>query len=529
MPASLNTKKVYKTATVFCDGSSDFSSVDRGKYDLDISLQLISILVLLVLGLKYAIGFPKKQTRFFSKRFDLFLIPGFESLVRAKYFSFFVRFIPALLFILVLATGFMGRSKASFAAPFVWMFWWTLLIFLVAFFGKLFCAICPWDFFANLYQYGFVYKIKKIKENYLKRWPRVFKNIYPAALFFIILTWFELGFEITKNSYITGVLGLIVVMLAIGIPVFFEKRAFCRYLCPVGRISGLYSIFSPMELRVKSKDTCDTCTTKECVKGNEFSSPCPMDLVPFNLKENTYCTLCTECVRSCEKKNLTLKLRPFASEINTIKPKTRSDESALAIIMFALTFFHGITMVYPWFQLIDQIRNSLQTSYLNAFSLLMILFMVITFISYFIIDKLITILTKGENSFRNIAICLIPITLAYHLGHNVMHVFGEVPYLVPLMNDPFGWGWNILGAKGFVAKPLLLHEDVLGFQVSLVLIGFYFSIKTLRIKLESFGEKIKNDVLQFQFIYFIGFSILFFTALFSLWLIGQPMVIRGGI
>lgn len=527
---SLEKKSViYKTATVFCDGSSDFASVEKGKYSIDFSLQIISIFVMLFLGLRFFLKMTTKKTKFFTQRFDLFKLPFLEQSVRKKYFSFFIRLLPALLFVFVLLTGFLGRSRLSFAAPFVWMFWWTLLIFMVAFAGKVFCAICPWDFFANLFQYGSVYQKKKVKEAHLKKWPKLFKNTYPAIIFFIILTWLELGFEITKNSYATASLGLIVVMLAIGIPVWFEKRAFCRYLCPVGRISGLYAIFSPLELRVKSVSICQECRTKDCVKGNEYSSACPMELVPFNIKENTYCTLCTECIRSCDHNNLTIKLRPFASEINNAKPQMKKDESVFSYVIFALTFFHGITMVFPWFQTIDIIRNKFDMNYMNAFSVLMILFIFLNALIYLIFEKTSFLIMKDKRVFRNLTIVLIPLTLAYHLGHNVMHVFGEIPYLVSLVNDPFGWGSDVFGMKGFVPKPFLLHEDVLGIQVLLIIIGFYCSLKTLRIKLESLMVILKNDLLKLQFLYFVGFSVLFFVSLFSFWLIGQPMVVRGGI
>lgn len=528
MPAKPTLNRV-RTPTVYCDGSSDFESVDKGKYYVDISVQIIAILTIVLIGLNYFLKFPKKKVQFLSKRFDLFKIPLLEKIVRYKYFSFALRLIPALILILVFATGFWGRTRMSFAAPFVWVFWWTLLIFFVAFAGKIFCAICPWDFFANLFQYGIVFNKKNKKMVKLKKWPNYLKNVYPAVIFFIVFTWLELGGEITKNSYLTALFGLFILMLAILIPVIYEKRAFCRYLCPVGRISGLYAIFSPVELRVKSLSACDSCKTKDCVKGNEYSTACPMELIPFKLKENTYCTLCTECIRSCDKKNLTLKLRPFGSEINTIKPKSRNDEAVLAITIFGLTFFHGITMINPWFVMIDELRNYFNISYLYSFSILMSCFIILYFLSYQGLNKLIGFFCKNRIKFSDIAITLIPITLAYHLGHNVMHVFGELPFFIPTVNDPFGWGWDLFGLKSFTPKPFLFHDDMIEAQVVLVVIGFYYSIKTLRIKLNLLKDQMKYEILEFQLIYFIGFILLAFIAVSSFWLIGQPMVVRGGI
>ena len=40
--------------------------------------------------------------------------------------------------------------------------------------------------------------------------------------------------------------------IAIGTSLIYERRAFCRYLCPVGGFIGLYSQLAPTEVRVIS-------------------------------------------------------------------------------------------------------------------------------------------------------------------------------------------------------------------------------------------------------------------------------------
>ena len=54
------------------------------------------------------------------------------------------------------------------------------------------------------------------------------------------------------------------VALAVTTALVFERRAFCRHVCLVGRIQGLYALFSPMELRPVDTDVCRTCKTKNC-------------------------------------------------------------------------------------------------------------------------------------------------------------------------------------------------------------------------------------------------------------------------
>ena len=76
-------------------------------------------------------------------RYNLLKNNHLLKIIKSNYFSFSIRFLPAMLFVFVLITGFYGRKYTSLAAGFTWLFWWTLLIYFVAFAGKVFCAVCP--------------------------------------------------------------------------------------------------------------------------------------------------------------------------------------------------------------------------------------------------------------------------------------------------------------------------------------------------------------------------------------------------
>lgn len=518
---------MIKTPRVYCDGSTDFSQINIGNYSVDITWQLSFIFFIIVAGGYFYLGYPKFNKSFFKGRFPVFEFQFLEDIVRWKYFSFVLRLIPALIFIIIILSGIFGRDRASITAPFVWMFWWTLLIFFVAFAGKIFCAICPWDFFANLFQYGFVFNKQKYVKRRLLKWPKKLKSVIPAVIFFVVITWLELGVEITKSSYWTAILGIIIVAFAIVIPMFYEKRAFCRYLCPVGRISGAYSIFAPVEIRVKDSNACLDCKTKDCVKGNQFSTACPTGLIPYKLQENTYCTLCTECIRSCDKKNLTINLRGFAADVDTMK-RSHKDEAILYLVIFALTYFHGITMIDPWFELIDYVRNILNASYLFAFTALFLVYISLFFLISYMVNALIKYLSFKSISLLDLSISLIPVTLGYHLGHNIMHLLGELEFLLPPLNDPLGSGLNLLNLKGFTPKQGIIHTDLLETQLLIYSVGLYYSLKTLRIRLQKMID-VADDKLSYSSSYFIMYSILFMLSFLSLWLISQPMVYRGGI
>jgi len=457
-----------------------------------------------------------------TKRYDLLQNYYLKKMVHWRYFSFSIRLLSAIIFIIILITGIYGRKYTSLAAGFTWLFWWTILIFFVAFFGKIFCAICPWDFFANLFEFGWFHKLKKKTLSLNLKFPKSLANIYPAIIFFILLTWLELGFDITRNSYLTAILGFIMVGMAILFALLYEKRAFCRYICLVGRISGLYAQMSPVELRKKDDDVCRTCKTKECITGTDITTACPTSEKPFKLTQNTYCTLCTECIRSCEKDNLTLKARPLGTDLSLIN-NSRKDESTLAYVLLILTFFHGITMTKVWYIWMAKISQFFQTNQTATFTIMMLVLLIGVFLFIKGIGVFMEKYTNLKNTELHLAYVFIPITLGYHLGHNSMHLFVETAYLVPVINDPMGYGWDLFGLSQYVPKPFI-NQDVLRYlQLAVVAIGFYFSIKILEQRIQQISTQVKSK----RKLFITYFALLLAFGVLSIWFIYQPMIMKS--
>jgi hypothetical protein len=104
-----------------------------------------------------------------------------------------------------------------------------------------------------------------------------------------------------------------------------------------------------------------------------------------------------------------------------------------------------------------------------------------------------------------------------HLSHNLRHLLEEGTGLIPVLSDPFGFGWNLFGTSGYMPAPLLSSNNILLIQWMLMLIGLGFSISTGKnISRRMFRE---NDsayvpVMMLVFIFFV----------FNLWLLGQPIM-----
>jgi hypothetical protein len=129
--------------------------------------------------------------------------------------------------------------------------------------------------------------------------------------------------------------------------VLYERRAFCRYLCPLAGWLGAYSALSPLEIR-GNKKVCQTqCGEHSCYKGTAAVPGCPMFLYPAAMNSNAECLLCTNCVKSCENRGVQLNLRPPLVEL------WRNSAPTVALAVFAFVLLgimssHWITKLPFW-------------------------------------------------------------------------------------------------------------------------------------------------------------------------------------
>ncbi|MCP4516380.1 MAG: 4Fe-4S binding protein, partial [Delftia sp.] len=304
--------------------------------------------------------------------------------------------------------------------------WWGGLIWLVAYGGKIWCFACPWDAISDWAEGLRLWGKKKSGASLGLPWPKWMRNIWPATLLFIALTWVELGFGVTMKPRMTAWLGLMILGLTFVSIFVFDRKSFCRYGCFVGRISGLYALFAPIELRARDTGICAECKTMSCYKGNDKGEGCPTFEFPARMDQNTYCTLCMECLSTCEQGNIALNLRPWGADlVGRLRP--RSDEAYLSLIILTLTAFHGLTMTGAWGGITGWISGLFGVGQTVAFSLGMAGMMVAPSLVYALLVAVSHLLAgtrvvSYHDYFIRYAYALLPIALFYHLAHNLEHL-----------------------------------------------------------------------------------------------------------
>lgn len=341
------------------------------------------------------------------------------------------------------------RSARNPATLATWTFWWALLPLSLVLVGRFWCAICPLGAIGAWVQHvadrlGFGPKRKP---------GAMMRRFGPwlMVVSFITLTWIDRVFNIVRSPRATAALLLVLLAGAVVAGLLYRRRVWCRYLCPLGALSGLYAMTAALELRA-SNDRCLTCRAKPCYTGTSQSGGCPLYEFPRIMDSNRNCNFCGECVKSCPQDALHLSFRPPGRELWQLRRPLLA-EAILGVIMVALVYLQTIDMTLPWGDYMKLvIENTPFHDYNVAFSLTFAGVIGLAVVAYLVMSW-----GSGRLSGMGLASSLavfgyayVPLALAGHLGHNLSHLLLEGPWAAQV----------ILSQVGLISLPSTVTETV---------------------------------------------------------------------
>jgi len=134
---------------------------------------------------------------------------------------------------------------------------------------------------------------------------------------------------------------------------------------------------------------------------------------------------------------------------------------------------------------------------------------------------------RSDRSMRELALeftfSLVPIAFVYHVTHYYTLLVGQAPAMVPLVSDPFGWGWNLFGTARQSAEPVVVPADwVWHSQVALILVGHVVSVYLAHARALELFPRVRQAV--WSQLPMLVLMVAFTTA--GLWILSLP--IAGG-
>ncbi len=189
----------------------------------------------------------------------------------------------------------------------------TIIIFYLLVGGRSYCAwVCPYGILSEIGEkWHNTLVAKKIIKN--RKFDHRVKYIFWAG--FLAMSAFS-GYLVFETFSVVGImsrfiaygwsLALVWVLVVFAIEVFFSRRAWCSYICPIGTTYGMIGKISA--LRIEWNDNCDSCMVCHDV----CFEPQVLEITKAKYKKqitekgikSAYitgadCTLCGRCVDVC--------------------------------------------------------------------------------------------------------------------------------------------------------------------------------------------------------------------------------------
>ncbi|HEX9013625.1 MAG TPA: 4Fe-4S binding protein [Anaerolineaceae bacterium] len=412
-----------------------------------------------------------------TARLDLTSDPWVRRLLVSRWPQFLLRAGLLAGFLFTILAGLLGSpiGSSNFAIIFVWIAWWSVLkLVLIPFGGRSWCAVCPIPMPGEWLRRGGILESRGGGTGLGLRWPRRLRGSWLQSGGFLLIGIFG-ALTLTTPS-VTGYALLGIFLLAFVLSLVFEPRAFCKSLCPIGGFTGLYAQAGPVEVRVKDRGVCERHAEKICFNA------CPWGQYPLALQSSANCGLCMECLRACPADNLAVNLRPWGADLGPGKHH-RLDGAFLGLVMLASALVDSAVFLGPWGGLklaAYQVGSPAWWGFAAAFLTFGLAVLPgIYALAVWAGQKLGGRKVPLRSALAEQGQVLIPLGLMGWIAFTISFASTKFAYVLPVLSDPLGWGWNLFGTAGSAWVGQDSPFSLL-LQVGLLISGLFWACRVAR-------------------------------------------------
>ncbi len=434
------------------------------------------------------------------------MLKAINGLLERKWFPISLRIVTLIAFAGLVIIGFSSPtedpffinqlSKTNLTTSFVWRLWWPMIVLSAILLGRIWCMVCPVEivtaFFARI---GF--KLKR---------PKWILSGWIITIFYMVVL--IAGITILKidlNPKYTSYYLLLVMGVSIITGLLFERNTFCRYICPVGYMLGIFSKMALWGWRVKNRYVCDACKDKSCVSSSytyqlNYKS-CGVDLVPAEINNNSYCLLCGGCLKTCKtykstnnnssRPNPVLTKTGFADDLLQLQPLRMAEWVFLFLLtgsmIFEMTHFKTLSDLSALITT-GRISASLGLSegilknIMLVISLFLILPAVLWLLPYIMIRLAGMRISAGVYE-KYTSLVFLPVIAAFFVGLSIMEIGTKFPYYKYILSDVKGVETIkaiLFRQIGIPQMPSWTDTGFIVILISSLIAGVFISFKVIR-------------------------------------------------
>jgi transcriptional regulator with AAA-type ATPase domain/NAD-dependent dihydropyrimidine dehydrogenase PreA subunit len=390
-----------------------------------------------------------------------------------------------ILFIPVTVIGFTGPQtrEASLTLNFFWAWWWPVYLFLFVFVGRLWCAVCPFMITGEWLRTISLW----IWPRKLLPWPTKWMNKWGAwylfAGFVVIYLWEHL-WDLPHTAYLSAWLLIAITAGAVVGSLIYERRLWCRYLCPIGGMNGMFAKLSIIEVRSTQQVCGSQCSTFGCYKGSaatpvtfanalptegQATGGCPLYSHPAQLKDNRDCVLCMTCLKACSHRSVQVNLRFPASDLLEDHQGFWA-EAALLLLLLGGVFMHHDHQILAWFGLG---HLPIDAEHLLIGVPIVTLLLSVPAILTYLTHAIARLFDREMPDYLTVVYAYLPFTLAANLAHYIPAAITEAGTIPAVLARTLGYSGQSLPALTWSPEVAAFLQGVTLFS------GLLFSIYPL--------------------------------------------------
>lgn len=299
------------------------------------------------------------------------------------------------------------HSEVNVGAVLAWQLWWALLPFTVLLAARTWCAVCPFPALGTLAQ--------RVRPPAPPP-PALVRRLGPwtATMGLSALGFLFLLLSLETNGPATAALLGAFAVGSVATALVWRGRAWCRYLCPIGLMTGLYSRLA--WVRLESRSPADGIATAV--------PPCPVSTSPASPRRTQDCVLCAACLKHSAGDSVAVRFGPPSMPL----PSLTSAEAAAVTVLAGLLLADAWRMTPLYSRFIAWTLPGVGGSYDLAMGL-----GVAGLVGLLLAGQagIVGLSRRGESfgaRFVHASAALVPLALAAHLALSAQHLsaLGEV-------------------------------------------------------------------------------------------------------
>jgi hypothetical protein len=307
------------------------------------------------------------------------------------------------LFVVTILAGLFGNPNPyrNIAPTLVWIVWWVGLAYVQAFVGDVWRLVNPWGtvFDAADWLYR---RLGGGGLGWRQHYPQAL-GVWPACILLLAFCWTELVYPNAAVPAHTAWLAIAYSVLTWAGMLVFGRDAWLQHGEMFSLLFGTFARFAPTEAR-----------------------------------------------------DGRLLLRPPGAGLIDDRPVSTS-MMAFVLLLLATVLYDGLIGTGEWAELEGALRSRLpgsdETSGMAIKTVGLAAFWGLFLSAYLGICAVMSWVASGRPApleiARSFALTLVPIAIGYHVAHYLVFLLVQGQYIIPLLSDPFGWGWNLYGTAGY--------------------------------------------------------------------------------